>query len=106
MSRQNTFQKQLVREEWWLMTCDFPNLNWARLRIYDDGTADVFDSDGTTMLFVSYDKAWENLSEDEYDTIDAVRKDAVEYGLSLEELTPPTANADVDLIARMLKRKI
>jgi hypothetical protein len=25
-------EKPILKENWWLMWCSFPNLNWARLR--------------------------------------------------------------------------
>jgi len=29
--------KEIEKDQWWLMWCDFPNLNWAHLRVFANG---------------------------------------------------------------------
>ncbi len=36
-------EKFILKENWWLMWCSFPNLNWARLRTYDDLSSEILD---------------------------------------------------------------
>ena len=87
--------------EWWLATLG-RNIVWARLRVRDAGTAEVFDADGNTLAYDSEDTAraalmdaefvaWEGLDED----------DAQARGFSLEEVRPPEAESDEALRARM-----
>ena len=45
-----------AREQWWLATLG-RTVVWARLRVLEAGTAEVFDSDGNTLPFESEDTA-------------------------------------------------
>ena len=61
-------QKSILKENWWLMWCSFPNLNWARLRTYDDLSAEILDCDGSKYTFSNEEEARYSLMEDEYNT--------------------------------------
>jgi hypothetical protein len=70
-------------------------LVWARLRLLDAGTAEVFDSDGNTLAYDSEDTARAALMDAEfaaYDGLDA--EDALARGFSLDEIQPPLADSD------------
>ena len=92
-----------VHEEWWLATLG-RTVVWARLRLREAGTAEVFDSDGNTLVYDSEDTARSMLLDAEfvaYDGLDA--DDALERGFSLAELSPPGGGDDEALQARMVQ---
>ena len=79
-------------------------LVWARLRVRDAGTAEVFDSDGNTLVYDSEDTARAALMDAEfiaYDGLDA--DDAQARGFALDEIQPPVASDDASLRARMFQ---
>jgi hypothetical protein len=94
---------QSVRESWYLMSCSFPDLNWARLRVLASGQAEVFDCDGRTTRFSSEEDARMWLFEDEFtafDTLDA--EDEVEFGIRLSDIRVPSGKTDEELKPQML----
>lgn len=80
------------------MTCGLPDLNWARLSEYDDGTANVLTCGGIER-HDSVDAAVEMLREDEYALLEDVIEDYEdEYpGVPLAALRPPTASTPGEL---------
>jgi hypothetical protein len=79
---------------WWLATLG-RNIVWARLRVREGGTAEVFDSDGNTLAYDSEDTARAALMDAEfvaYDGLDA--EDALERGFDLEDVQPPQGESD------------
>lgn len=79
---------------WWLATLG-RNIVWARLRVREAGTAEIFDSDGNTLAYDSEDTARAALMDAEfaaYDGLDA--EDALARGFSLDEIQPPLADSD------------
>ncbi|MCC7249724.1 MAG: hypothetical protein IT473_13965 [Lysobacter sp.] len=92
-----------TRTEWWLASLGL-TIVWARLCVREAGTAEVFDSDGNTLAYDSEDSARAALMDAEfvaYEGLDDI--DAFERGFSLEELTPPQAENDDALRARMVR---
>ena len=90
-----------VREEWWLATLG-RTVVWARLRVREAGTADVFDSDGNTLVYDSEDTARAMLLDADFVAFDGLDEDdALERGFSLAELSPPVAGDDDALRPRM-----
>ena len=86
-----------ANEQWWLATLG-RNIVWARLRVRDAGTAEVFDADGNTLAYDSEDTARAALLDAEfveYDGLDA--DDAIERGFDLDEVQPPRAVDDTAL---------
>jgi len=84
-------------EQWWLATLGH-NVVWARLRVREAGTAEVFDADGNTLAYDSEDTARAALLDAEfveYDGLDA--EDALERGFDLAEVQPPRATDDAAL---------
>jgi hypothetical protein len=59
---------EIVKVEWWLSWChEYPDLFWARLRIFSDGKADVLFQDGNKLFgFDNEEYAGYFVSEDEF----------------------------------------
>jgi hypothetical protein len=92
-----------TRTEWWLATLG-RTVVWARLRVREAGTAEVFDSDGNTLAYDSEDTARAALMDAEfvaYEGLDA--EDAAERGFALDELVPPSGD-DARLRERMVQQ--
>jgi hypothetical protein len=80
-----------MHDEWWLASLG-RTLVWARLRVLEAGTAEVFDSDGNTLAYDSEDTARAALMDAEFVALDGLDEDdAAERGFSIDELTPPQA---------------
>lgn len=92
----------IVSEAWWLASLG-RTIVWARLRVRGAGTADVFDSDGNTLVYDSEDTARAMLLDADFVALDGIDEDdALERGFSLHELEPPQARDDSQLRERML----
>lgn len=73
-------------------------LVWARLRLLEAGTAEVFDSDGNTLAYDSDDTARAALFDAEFVAFDGLDEDdALARGFSLNEVSPPRADNDTAL---------
>ncbi len=93
---------KVIKEQWWLMDCSLPDLNWARLRVFDSEDAEVFDSDGVSHKFSNQDDALAWLAEDEFIPFDDIDiEDERAFGINKSEIQPPTANNDSEL-ARLM----
>jgi hypothetical protein len=93
-----------AHDEWWLATLG-RTVIWARLRVLEAGTAEVFDSDGATLPYDSEDTARAALMDAEFVSLDGVDDaDAADRGFSLEELVPPQAEDDETLRALMIQK--
>lgn len=92
------------QDQWWLATMG-RTVVWARLRVREAGTAEVFDSDGATLPFDSEDSARAALMDAEFVSFDGLDpEDAVERGFAIEELAPPSASDDEQLRPRMVQQ--
>jgi hypothetical protein len=92
-----------VREEWWLASLG-RTIVWARLRVREAGTAEVFDSDGATLVYDSEDTARAMLMDADFVAFEGMDEDdALARGFSLAELAPPDAGSDDVLRARMVQ---
>lgn len=92
------------RDEWWLATLG-RTLIWARLRVREAGTAEVFDSDGATLPYDSEDSARAALMDAEFVSLDGIDdEDAAARGFALDELTPPQVEDDAQLRALMVQK--
>jgi len=90
--------------EWWIATIG-RTVVWARLRVLDAGTAEVFDSDGATLPFDSEDSARSALLDAEFVAFDGLDPDdAQTRGFDLGELSPPVAANDEALRPRMVQQ--
>jgi hypothetical protein len=77
--------------EWWLHDCDLPSLTWARLRVFNDGTADACWADRAKLYgFAAREFAGYFLAEDEYLRFSGLDKsDALDRGVDLASIEPP-----------------
>lgn len=90
---------EVVETSWWLDWGGLPNrLLWARLRVFADGTAEVFDLDGRYHRFGDRDEATLWLNEDEYSTLAHL----IEDGEVEHHVAPPQAEDDPALVPLML----
>ena len=97
--------RTVVDEQWWLMWAAFPDLNWARLRVFDDGKADVLDCDGRRRTFQGEAQARVSLLEDEYTRLSELSdEDDPDLPVPRRELHPPVANSDRELVPKMRVR--
>ncbi|GAB3367642.1 hypothetical protein GCM10027431_11790 [Lysobacter rhizosphaerae] len=93
-----------ARDEWWLATLG-RTVIWARLRVLEAGTAEVFDSDGATLPYDSEDTARASLMDAEFVALDGLDEDdAGERGFALGELVPPQSDDDDALRALMIQK--
>ena len=87
--------------QWWLATLG-RNIVWARLRVREAGTAEVFDADGNTLAYDSEDSARAALMDAEFVAWEGLdEEDAASRGFSLGDVQPPEAASDEALRARM-----
>ena len=92
-----------VDEQWWLATLG-RTIVWARLRVRDAGTAEVFDSDGNTLAYDSEDTARAALMDAEFIAFDGLDADDAESrGFSLVEVQPPVADTAEALRQKMFQ---
>lgn len=90
--------------EWWLATLG-RTVVWARLRVLEAGTAEVFDSDGNTLPYDSEDSARAALMDAEFVALDGLDEgDAAERGFALDQLQPPQADDEALLRALMVQK--
>ncbi|WP_101927072.1 MULTISPECIES: hypothetical protein [Luteimonas] len=93
----------MTHDEWWLAMLG-RTVIWARLRVLDTGIAQVFDSDGNTLVYDSEDTARGMLLDADFVSFDGLdAEDALERGFTLEELAPPDADDDAQLRERMVQ---
>lgn len=93
-----------AHEEWWLATLG-RTLVWARLRVREAGTAEVFDSDGNTLAYDSEDTARAALMDAEFIAFDGLdAEDAAARGFRLDEIAPPQGGNDASLRNRMVQQ--
>jgi len=89
---------------WWLATLG-RTIVWARMRVRDAGTAEVFDSDGNTLVYDSPDSARAALLDAEFVEYDGLdREDAMERGFDLDEVTPPEGESEDALRPQMVRQ--
>jgi hypothetical protein len=91
-------------DQWWLATLG-RTVVWARLRVREAGTAEVFDSDGNTLPYDSPDTARAALMDAEFvahDGLDA--DDAATRGFALDELQPPRGDSDDQMRTQMVQK--
>jgi len=92
-----------VSEQWWLASLG-RTVVWARLRVRQAGTAEVFDSDGNTLVYDSEDTARAMLMDAEFVAFDGLDEaDALDRGFSLAEVSPPAGEDEAALRTRMVQ---
>ncbi len=89
---------------YWYVASLGRTLVWARLRVREAGTAEVFDSDGNTLTYDSDDTARAALFDAEFVAFDGLDEDdALARGFSLGEVSPPQAENDTALRGLMVQ---
>lgn len=92
-----------MTEGWWVTSLG-KTLVWARLRVLESGTAEVFDCDGKTLTYDSEDSARGALLDAEFRAYDGLDEDdAQALGFSLHAVQPPQAQNDEALRERMFQ---
>lgn len=87
--------------EWWLATLG-RHIVWARLRVREAGTAEVFDADGNTLAYDSEDSARAALMDAEFVAWEGLdEEDAAARGFALDAVQPPRADSDEALRPKM-----
>ena len=90
---------EVVGTSWWLDWSGLPDrLLWARLRVFADGTAEVFDLDGRYHRFGDREEATLWLNEDEYSALARL----IEDGEVERHVTPPQAE-DVRALVPLMR---
>ena len=90
--------------QWWLATLG-RTIVWARLRVREAGTAEVFDSDGNTLVYDSEDSARAALMDAEFVEYEGLGvDDERDRGFGLEDVAPPRAETDDALRPRMVQQ--
>ena len=91
-------------EQWWLASPAML-LVWARLRVLDSGVAQVFDSQGETLVYDSEDSARAALLEADFSALDGLDDDdaVAMTGMLAEELQPPQGDSDEELLPQMIR---
>lgn len=91
-------------ESWWLATLG-RTVVWARLRVREAGTAEVFDSDGKILPYDSEDTARAALMDAEFVELSGLDDDdAHARGFALAELVPPQGGDDAALAPLMIQK--
>ena len=86
--------KVLMKEEWWLdwdiLDNQFVDVIWARIQVFSNLSAEVFDVDGRTIYFEDGASAANELNEDDYKRLANLdEEDEQDLGVSLNDLEPP-----------------
>lgn len=83
--------KSISKIEWFLDDCALPELEWGRLRTFNDGTSDsCFEKGGKLYGFENRDYASYLLSEDEFIRFEGMDKeDESEFGVRLADIVVP-----------------
>ncbi|UWX04599.1 hypothetical protein H1235_07835 [Pseudoxanthomonas sp. NC8] len=90
-----------LHQSWWLATLG-RTLHWARMSEREGGTGEVFDHNGNVHTYDSEDTARAMLMDAGFVELDGMdEEDALERGFSLDEVAPPRADSDEELVAQM-----
>ena len=88
--------KTLAKVEWWLSYCsEYPDLAWARLRVFTDGSADAAFEESKVYGFDERNFASYFLGEDEYMPFDLMdEQDEADIGVKKADISPPSWSDD------------
>ncbi len=90
--------------QWWLATFG-DTLMWARLQVLESGIAEVFDNDGRVLRYDDEGAARMALLDAEFRAFDGLDEDdAALLGFDLDEIEPPDADSDEELVPLMVQR--
>ena len=99
----NESEEELV-EEWWVASLgDF--IVWARMRILESGSVEVFNAEGETLHYDDDDSARAALLDAEFRTFEGLDEDdAAMLGFDLDSVEPPRAENDEELLPLMTEK--
>ncbi len=85
-----------AKVEWWLSYCsEYPNLAWARLRVFSDGSADAAFEESKVYGFDGREYASYFLGEDEYMPFDSIgEQDEADIGMKKADVSLPSWDDD------------
>ena len=87
--------------QWWIASLG-DMLVWARLRVLESGVAEVFDAAGETLRYDDEDGAHTALLDAEFRAFDGIDDDdAAIMGFDLNDVEPPDAASDEELLGQM-----
>lgn len=93
-----------IVEQWWVTSLG-DLLVWARLRVLDAGSAEVFSAEGETLRYDDEDAAQMALLDAEFRAFDGLDEDdAAMLGFDLGSVAPPEAENDDDLLPLMTEK--
>ena len=96
--------EQYAVEQWWVANLG-DMLIWARLRVRESGTAEVFSAEGETLRYDDEDSAHAALLDAEFRAYDGLdEEDAALLGFDLDSLAPPEAENDEELLPLMTEK--
>jgi hypothetical protein len=99
-----TESNHAVVEQWWVASLG-NLLIWARMRVLDSGTAEVFSAEGETLRYDDEDAAHQALLDAEFRALDGLDEDdAAMLGFDLDSVAPPEAENDDDLLPLMTEK--
>jgi hypothetical protein len=88
-------------EQWWVAALG-DILVWARLRLRESGTAEVFSAEGETLRYDDEDAAHAALLDADFRALDGLdEEDAAMLGFDLGSVAPPQAENDAELLPLM-----
>lgn len=91
-------------EQWWIASLG-DVLVWARMRVLESGVAEVFNAEGETLRYDDEDAAHTALLDAEFRAFDGLDDDdAQTLGFELDEIEPPTAESDEELLSLMTEK--
>jgi hypothetical protein len=88
--------------QWWVFAPEAGVLLWARLRLREDGGAELLESTGLTLRFDDLDGGRHYLLSADYrawDGLDAA--DAADMGFALDAVQPPAGGDEHSLLQGM-----
>ncbi|MBP0028938.1 hypothetical protein [Roseofilum sp. Guam] len=96
----------VLKETWWLAYTEFPDLVWARIQVYEDGTAEILSPTGHRYKYKSEEEADLELSQDEYQRLHSLdEEDEEELGIPLSSIQIPSGESDNEIIQKMYVKR-
>lgn len=93
-------------EQWWVAVLG-DMLVWARMRVLESGAAEVFSAEGETLRYDDEDSAHAALLDADFRAFDGLDEDdAAMLGFDLDEIDPPEAENDEELLPLMTEKLI
>jgi hypothetical protein len=91
-------------EQWWVAVLG-DVLVWARMRVLESGMAEVFSAEGETLRYDDEDSAHAALLDADFRAFDGLDEDdAAMLGFDLDEIAPPEAENDEELLPLMTEK--